>query len=63
MSEYGRLWEEVECLRRALLILLPNTSAGSLAIARKAADDHEREVAQLLRKWADLEQRMAQMRE
>ena len=61
MSEYGRLWEEVSTIRRAIREAVPGANTDTLAQAEAsvAALGKTNEVGVLLRRWARLEQKMA----
>lgn len=69
MSEYGRLWENVNSIRQSLKALVPDVKLDSLASARVEIGNHEQQrrieaerrsekIALLLADWEQIETQM-----
>jgi hypothetical protein len=55
MSEYGRVWESIAIVRRALKEAVPGLDTSTLAKARLSVSLHTGHLEDLLSQWARLE--------
>jgi hypothetical protein len=60
MSEYGRMWQQVEEIRRMLSELMPGVDVSSLAHSIRSASRINEKVAILFAEWSELEKKMAE---
>ena len=58
MSDYGKLWEEVAAVRKAIKAFAPNINTDSLPAAIDSAKRHTKQLEVWLNEWQDIEEEM-----